>query len=153
MINRLVYQAILEYVDNPKYLYHGSSIQNLKVLGPDSAVTSHDYAKAGKLIKRLYAADEKRMAAAFTFQWNDSMGIKFGWWESRDNMELGVPKKLLHLLENKCSIYTVSPKYFTRSPSGFEEYYTIQQVKVISEEKFNSSREALTKYKCAIRIL
>jgi len=156
MINQLVYESlnyVLEYIDNPKYLYHGSSIQNLKILGPESAITSHDYSKVGKLIKRLYATDEKKIAAAFTFRWSDSTGIKFGWYDSPENSELGVPKHLLHLLENKCSIYTISPEYFTRSSNSFEEYYTTQQIKVISEEKFNTTRDALIKYKCGLKIL
>jgi len=148
MINKLVYESlnqILEYVDNPKYLYHGSSIQNLKVLGPDSAVTSHDYFESNKkVIPRVYAGDTKLIASAFTFQWNDSMGVEFGTWNGVTKFK--IPKKHYHLLKNKCSIYTVSGENFIKPPPGIGlrgEYYSINNVIILKEEKFNSCLDAM----------
>jgi len=142
-------KSILEYVDQPKYLYHGSDIQNLKILKPKNNST-HDKSK----INRVYVADTKQIASAFTFRWDDSTGIKCGWVGNDSKLiTLEIPKNFLYLLDKPCSIYTVSPKFFTRSTGGFEEYYTTQQINVVSEEQFNSSKEAIEKYKCRIKII
>lgn len=143
-------KSILEFVSMPKYLYHGSSTQNLKTLGTDTAITSHDYQKTKILTKRLYAMDSKQMAAAFTFQWNDGIGVKYGTWDDGP-YSLEVPKKYLYLLEKPCSIYTISSKGFTKSPGKFIEYFTSESVDVISEEKFDTCYDAMKKYKCELK--
>lgn len=142
----------MNITQSPTFLYHGSATQNLKELDPNVAITSHDYFKSGKIvIPRVYAGNTKLIASAFTFQWNDDMGIKFGSWNGI--WKFVISKEHYHLLKNKCSIYTVCGINFIKPAAGeglSGEWYSNTKVRILQENKFDSCLEAMESQKLNI---
>ncbi len=130
-----------KYINTRDILYHGSYQQNLKELNVEYGKTSHVF----KRMYYVYAAEAARLASAFTFQWRDSMGINFG----RVNggpYTLSVPTQHLHLLNKKCSMYTVPKLKFKRVITGLRgEYYSEVSVPILTEVKYKSAKDCMIK--------
>ncbi len=93
------------------YLYHGSTIQNLKVLEPRKRFTpGEDFQEAV-----IYATPVPAYAAAHAFPWSSDEGFDL---ETNDNIELIVPSSRKERLGIPISIYKVSADSFERT---FEE--------------------------------
>ena len=131
-------ELILES-ERPNVLYHGSSKQNMKNIKASKGESTHD--KGSKA--RVYAADTKIIASAFTFTWIDSMGITFGsYGNDRKTAKhiLEIPKKHLHLIKKPCSLYTVSSEAFIPAVGGMRgEYYSTKNIKILNEVKYKTA--------------
>lgn len=129
-------------------LYHGSSIQGLTQLDPNRGISTSHKGDTN----RVYAASEKYIAVAFSFQWTNSMGISFGSINDESYI-LSVPEKHRKLLNSPCSIYTVKSSRFKQdlTTEMSVEYYSKDVVDVISEEKFSSVIQAAKKHNLTIK--
>ncbi len=118
-------------------LFHGSSTSGLKKINVSSNKTKHSDS-----INRIYASSLINVAAAFSFNWDDSMGILFGQIDDGP-LILSMPSKYKKLLHNSCSIYTVDPSHFIMTENHFlEEYQSYTNANVLSEQKFKTVLDA-----------
>jgi len=143
---------------NKLILYHSSPTQNLKRLNLEHNVSNIDMFDTKRWI---YAANDPKIASAFTFRWDDQMGITFG---SKDFSSptkhtayiMGVPSKLINLLQYQCSMYTIEPSTFTlvgdRGLLG-EYRSSSDNIKILTEKKFKSARECMEFYGVKIKII
>lgn len=143
-------EQYLNEKDENGILYHGSRIQGLKILNTNYNISNIDMNDKRKWI---YAATNKTVASAFTFFWYNDMGIKFGR-VNNGPWTFEIPKKLLPLIQNPCSIYIVSSDGFIKAEGGLmEEYRTNKSVKVLEEEKYKSSKECMLKNDVRIKVI
>ena len=130
-----------------QYLYHGSHIQGLKILSPKFN-TSRPMNHKGNYV---YAAENKKIASGFTFSWTDADGIKYG--GMNDILEIQIPKRLIKLIKKPCSLYKVDSSSFIKANTGFKEYISKKDVKVLDEEKYRSAEECMKKNGLKIKII
>jgi len=168
------YQAIttgqpISYLDEiPDVLFIGSHIQNIKLF--DKRYTTNGIITATQ--KYIYAAVIPKVASAFTFDWNDSMGIKFYSFspngQVNDNNEyignlndrkyiIKIPNDYYTLTQVKCSMYTIPAKDFITNPKnspGLDtEMISTKPVVPIFEKKFLSAEECMKYYGLIIHII
>jgi len=131
-------------------LYHASPTQGLKELDPKESASTH----LKTLKKYVYASDDKSYVAGFSFEWSSRDGIRYGQWEDDGPWVIQIPKRHLHRLKTKCSIYTIDPMGF-RKVYGMPtpEFYSKNIVKVLSEEKYKSCLECLKQNKVEIKVV
>lgn len=118
-------------------LYHGSSVQNLKVLKPRLVSTSDK-----QRIARVFATDNKMVALMFICKPGTPLSIGFvnGVWY--------IKEKGPNAFEGYNifgSIYTVNGTGFVKLNSSFDEYVSLNSVKVINEEKYDNIWKELVK--------
>jgi len=139
--------------NNEKFLYHASSIQNLKFLKKEYN-TSNIETNSEK--KWIYAGP-KKMIAAFSFPWVDSMGITYT--GSGKDLEtriytITIPRRFVNLISKPCSIYTIDKKSFVLTKGGLRDEYrsSRESIKILFEEKYKSAKECMEKNNIIIKI-
>jgi len=148
-INDLV---LTNNVKKPTILYHASHISNLKELH-----SIHNISNSGSSLgkKWIYAATSRNVCSAFTFPWDDSFGIEFSshiYTSANSKIWKGIfkiPKKLSHLMNHPCSIYTITDvSTFSPVTSGLHgEYRSISAtIPVHSEIKFPTAKKCMESY-------
>ena len=117
---------------DPKILYYGSNIQDLKIINPEITGLKHltNYSKT----KIIYASDNKSFAAAFIvgktpFSIYSADGVHW-------TVELN--KKYLDVLQKPCSIYTIPSDNFVRLKVITPEWISLKEAPVLKEEKYIS---------------
>ena len=131
-------------------LYHASPNQGLKILDSEKTMSTH----LKTLKKYVYASDDKSYVAGFSFNWNSRDGIRFGKERDEDPWKIEIPKRHLHRLKNKCSIYTVDSTRFKKVKGvTTPEYYNKEKVIIKSEEKYKSALDCLKKNNVKIKVL
>lgn len=122
-----------------QYLYHGSSIQNLKELNPQKSRHQQSY---------VYAVSELAFALLFSVPVRNSLVGKWG------RLKNGTPyfceKKhdIFNLLygEKQSSIYVLNSKNFTQKKNMWqEEYVSKQDEEILEEIKVKDIKEYLLK--------
>lgn len=122
-----------------KFLYHGSTTQNIKILEPRKR-----YTPQGKInYSAIYATSLVGFAAAHSFPWSTREGVGLDVYE--DLIELSIPKNLKERLQVPISIYKLSAKGFehTKEETSGYTWHTINPVKVLEEIKYLSVEIAL----------
>jgi len=139
--------------NNKKFLYHASPIQNLKFLKKEYNISSIE---TNSKKKWIYAGP-KKMIAAFSFPWDDSMGITYT--DNGKDLEnriytINIPRKFVNLISKPCSIYTIDKKSFTLAKGGLGDEYrsSRESIKVLSEEKFKSAKNCMEQNNIIINI-
>lgn len=127
-------------------LYHASEKQGLRQLRPEYSKT-----RIKKNIKGVYASNDESYAAGFCFNWSEDEGFEFGR-INNGKWTLEVPKKYKNRLDKPCSIYTVGGN-FNKINIGTPEFVSDENVKVLSEEKFDTAKDCLEKNGVEIRIV
>jgi len=143
---------LFELKQNIKILYHASHLQNLKEIKNDFNITNNgdDYGK-----KWIYAGNKQQIVCAFTFPWNDGMGIQFGsknWNSGKPKYIIKIPKKHTNLISHQCSIYTIPIDGFKEVKGGLKGEYRSNKtnVKVIDEVKFKTAKQCMEKFNVEI---
>lgn len=139
------YVLLCESLNND-ILYHGSSVQNLKILKPEK-ITFNNV----KDVKRICATDSIKYAPTFTFKLKDGNQLDalgrstyYSWREfTSSSNTLLIPKKYQSILTTApCSIYILSKKDFSYN-AKYNEFESFKSVEVIKEFKFKSVISAL----------
>lgn len=121
------------------YLYHGSTVQNIKTLEPRQR-----FVPAGKIsYKAIYATPFPAFAAAQGFPWSSDEGIDVD--EKDGKIILLVPKDLKGRLLTPISIYKVSADGFskTKEENTGLTWHTIKPTSVLEEVKYLSVIDAI----------
>ena len=122
-----------------KYLYHGSIIQNIKILEPRKR-----YTPQGKIdYPAIYATPLPAYAAAHSFPWSTDEG--FGLDVDEHGVGLSIPKNLRERLQVPISIYKLSSEGFehTKEELTGQTWHKTNPVEVIEEVKYPSVEVAL----------
>ena len=122
-----------------EYLYHGSIIQNLKILKPRKR-----YTPAGKIdFAAIYATKLPAYAACHSFPWSSKEGIDLNIIGNKISLE--IPSKFKDRLKTPISIYKISSKDFehTKEESTGLTWHSKKQTPIIEEVKYASVKEAL----------
>jgi hypothetical protein len=122
-----------------KYLYHGSTTQNIKILEPRKR-----YTPQGKIdYFAIYATPLPAYAAAHSFPWSTDEGV--GLDVDQSGVNLSIPISLKERLQIPVSIYKVSSDNFRHTKEELTGYtwHTINPVEVIEEIKYPSVEIAL----------
>ena len=127
--------------EDTNILYHGSTVQNLKILNPSNITTPGDTDK-----KRVFAIDDKMYALCFASKMIE--GEPIGVFTDKDEFYI---KELIpnafDLYKTKGSIYTVDSKFFKlMNTNGWREFYSYDQIKVLNEEKIKNVYSELINY-------
>jgi hypothetical protein len=130
-------------------LYHASPTRGMKIIDPSKQKSGVD----GIHKKEVYASTDKSYAAGFCFNWNSSEGFTYGKNNDRNPWELKVPPKYSQRLNVPCSIYTVDTSSFRYLNISTPEYASKYKVKIISEEKYQTSLMCLRKNGVRVSIL
>lgn len=122
--------------------YHTSPNQNLKIIEP-RAVTH----KIGNIGSKVFVSNDKGFSSAFGFLWGDNEGFKL---EQKNNgpWTFTIPEKFKSRAMKPCSIYTVeNNKYVPIFDIGTTpiEFYSEKSIKVLTEEKYNTAIDAMSK--------
>ena len=142
------YLTYIQESTNLKVMYHGSHIQNMKVLDPKTNISKHEKTKA----KWIYAMNERSLCSAFTFPWTDDMGIQFG--GINGVYTLKVPKHHMTLLDKPCSIYEVDSANFIKAKTGMKhEYVSSKKVKVLKETKYKTAKQCILSTDIRIKVI
>ncbi len=111
-------------------LYHGSPVQNLKIIEPRILFTPDQ-----KDIPRVFAADKKIVALMFLHKRGTPLGmgeVDGNWYIKEKEPNAFDGYKI------KGSIYTIKNERFTKLDSGFDEYVSYEPVEVIKEEQYDN---------------
>lgn len=122
-----------------KYLYHGSTTQNIKILEP-----RRRYTPQGKIeYSAIYATPLPAYAVAHSFPWSTDEGV--GLDVDEKGVDLSVPINLKERLQVPISIYKLSSEGFEHTEEELTGYtwHTIHPVEVIEEVKYSSVEIAL----------
>jgi len=142
----------------PKILFHASRISNLKELHSIHNLTNNKNIHGEKW---TYAATTETTCSAFSFLWDDSHGIKFGLISNTPGGEgpwlhtFKIPKKLVHLMEHPCSVYTLTnTTSFIPVKNGLVGEYRSAEaiIPIHNERKFKTSMECMKHFGVIIRI-
>ena len=123
--------------ESTKVLYHGSVIQNLKIIEPGMLSTPDQ-----KNIPRVFAADKKIIAIMFLYKHGIPLGM------GSVNNEWYIKEKSPNAFDAykiPGSIYTVKKDSFTKLDSGFDEYVSYEPVEVLKEDKYDNVWNELLK--------
>jgi len=133
------YQIVCESLKSQSILYHGSPIQNLKVL--ESKKKSFRFKTDSP---RIFLSDEIDYASAFTWEWKNNDGIELG------NINNGpwiieIPIRFKKkIIASPCSIYVVKNTSDIKQIKGQKsEYVSMNPLKVYKELKFKNPLEAM----------
>ena len=133
------YQIVSESLAS-KIFYHSSPTQGLKIIDP-----RNETRRIGNRGTRVFVSDSKAFSSGFTFRWNSSDGIRFG--QTDDGpWTMEIPKKFKSRMMKPCSIYTVENQPYIPIRDMSEtpvEFYTRKSVRIIKEEKYRTSLEAM----------
>ena len=99
-----------------KYLYHGSTTQNIKTLEPRK-----QYTPQGKIdYSAIYATPLPAYAAAHSFPWSTDEGVKLD--VDENGVDMSIPKSLKERLQVPISIYKISPDGFEHTQEEITGY-------------------------------
>jgi hypothetical protein len=121
------------------YFYHGSTIQNLKVLEP-----RHRYVPVDEITyEAIYATIVPAFAAAHSFPWSSGEGFILNTTDRK--IKMTVPVKFRDRLSVPVSIYKISVEGFekTLEESTGLTWHTKNPVVVIEEVKYPSAENAI----------
>lgn len=121
------------------FLYHGSNIQDLKILEPRKR-----YTPAGKIeYSAIYATPLLPYAMAHSFPWSSDDGV--GLDIIKDNISISIPKSLRERLTVPISIYKISSENFelTKEEETGYTWHSTKPAEVLEEIKYASVEEAL----------
>ncbi len=121
------------------FLYHGSAVQNLKVLEPRKR-----YTPAGKIeYSAIYATPLLPYAIAHSFPWSSDEGV--GLDIVKDNISISIPKAIKDRLKVPISVYKISSENFelTKEEETGYTWHSTKPVQVLEEIKYESVEEAL----------
>jgi hypothetical protein len=122
-----------------KYLYHGSTIQDIKRLEPRKR-----YTPQGKVdYSAIYATPLQAYAAAHSFPWSTDEGVELD--VNENVVNLAIPKSFKERLQVPISIYKLSSEGFEHTEEELTGYtwHTVNPVEVIEEVKYASVEIAL----------
>lgn len=122
-----------------KYLYHGSTTQNIKTLEPKKR-----YTPQGKIDhSAIYATALPAYAAAHSFAWSTDEGV--GLDVDEKGVDLSIPKSMKERLQVPVSIYKLSSEGFEHTKEELTGYtwHTVNPVEVIEEVKYPTVEIAL----------
>jgi len=133
------YQIVCESLSSTTRFFHGSPIQNLKILD-----LKKDSVRFKTQSPNVFLTDDVSYASCFTFAWSNDEGFELG---SVNNSpwQLQVPKKYKDRLKKPCSIYTVENGSYKQIKSAPMEYVSKHPVKILKEEKYKTALEAMMK--------
>jgi hypothetical protein len=122
-----------------KYLYHGSTTQNLKTLKPRKRYTPQgriDYAA-------IYATPLPGFAATHSFPWSSDEGVGLDVGDKK--IFFSIPEKLRERLQVPISIYKISDENFQHTKEELTGYtwHTTQTIQVLDEKQYESVEAAL----------
>lgn len=121
------------------FLYHGSTVQNLKVLEPRKR-----YTPAGKIeYSAIYATPLLPYAIAHSFPWSSDEGV--GLDIIKDNISISIPKAIKDRLKVPISVYKISSENFelTKEEETGYTWHSTKPAQVLEEIKYESVEEAL----------
>ena len=126
----------------PEVLFHGSTVQNLKLLKPVKR-----YTPDGKIdYEAIYATPLPAYAAVHAFPWGSNEGFDLD--VINGIVEFVVPIEHKTRLNVPVSIYTISLDgfEFTKEEIVGYTWHSVKEVKVIKEEVYNSVIDAVSKF-------
>lgn len=139
----------VETKEKPKFLYHGTTVQNIDELEPREDITP----QGEKMGKCIYTTPNPAFAAAQSFWWVTSEGVKLF---TRDGqVVLKVPEALQGRLHQPVSIYTLSSESFEKTDRDTMKLTYISRipVKPDNEQKFASVIEAVEHFGGIVEII
>ncbi|MBU3668365.1 MAG: hypothetical protein FGM57_00170 [Candidatus Taylorbacteria bacterium] len=122
-----------------KYLYHGSTTQNIKTLEPRKR-----YTPQGKIdYSAIYAKPLPAYAAAHSFPWSTDEGV--GLDVEEHGVDLSIPNSLKERLQVPVSIYKLAPDSFEHTEEELTGYtwHTTKPIEILEEVKYPSVEVAL----------
>ena len=143
-------EHILNELLIPSTLYHASPNQGLKLIDPSKTESTHL-----KVMKAyVYGTDDKSYSAGFSFNWSSRDGFKYGQDGPEDPWLLQIPRKYINKLKLPCSIYELDTKGFKKLPNATTpEYYNVNIVRVLKEEKYRTVKDCLDSNEVKIKII
>lgn len=130
-----------------EYLYHGSVVQNIKILEPRKRHTP----SATIDFSAIYATPLPAYAVTHSFPWTSDEGFDVN--VTNGKVEMIVPKEYRERLQVPISIYKVFATDFVHTKdeeSGYTWHATCS-VPVLEEAKYGSVEDALNKLGCALK--
>ncbi len=121
------------------YLYHASTVQNLKTLEPRHRSSPHDDFK----VEVIFASPLAAYSACHSFLWETSEGVVLKVENSEINFS--IPENFKERLQVPISIYKISDENFmhTNEEVTGQTWHTVQPTDVIEEIKYESVEKAL----------
>lgn len=123
------------------YLYHSSSVQDLKTLEPKKR-----YTPQGKIsYEAIYASPLPAFSAAHAWDWSSADGVELGVYDGK-KVVLTIPVHMKGKSKVPISIYKINAEGFRHTiEEGTGFTWDIQtSVDIIEEQKFSSVEEAVT---------
>lgn len=134
--------------EKPPFLFHGSLVADIKEFEPRIGHTPDE-----KKIPRVYATQSAAWAAAHSWNWSSSEGIKLS--AEGDHILLKVPRKFQKRLKVPIFIYKLPSTNFnqiSKEGSGLT-FDSKEKVRPISVERFNSVIEAIQHFGGQVALL
>jgi hypothetical protein len=146
IILKFWYNVFTNMIKKPIKLFHGSTVNDIKILEPQKRYTPH-----GVDLTAIYATHSLEFAIAQSFPWSSDEGFNLSFFG--DKMELTVPKKFRERLLQPTNVYVVSSRNFkfTKEETTGYTWHSIKPVKVLDVMKFKSVRKALIDLKVKIK--
>lgn len=129
-----------------KYIWHGSTIPNIKTLEPRRRSTLGALGK--DVPPAVYAGDDPAYCAAHAFAWGSAEGFNL-YFDKNNKVVFEVPLKHKDGLQTKIYLYKVPTNRFVLlpnvSPKG-HNFWSKEKVEVLSVEDFSNVAEGIEHY-------